>query len=613
VVPRSFTTRVALGMVAVAAALRAMLLASGYFYWDDFILSGRAAKMPLLSFEYLFYNHDGHFMPGAFVLEWLVVRASGLNYSVAAIIMLIAQLGAWYLWWRLLQRTFANHVLILVPLALVLFSPLTWPSMTWWSAALNALPLQYALIIGIAGVLRLRESADTRARLMIVGATIGGLLFFEKAVIVPVAVFGLAIALASGSLRKRVITAFRLDSRLWTGLGIITAAYLIGYATLSPRGASGSATVERVGSTLSSGILRGTFPALLGGPWHWDAIGWGSGIASPPTWAIILSALVITTVVALTSRRQSLARWVWLWAGMYLIADMAIVVVGRLQSDIPPEIAASLRYTADALIPLAFALAVAIMATVFEPTDRSDKPTEHASAPISSLETVIAVCLACVVTVGVFVTAMGWREILRGNYARTYVTNATATLGGADPSSAVLSQPVPTAVLYGLAFPYNQTEWFFAPLRHGPQISDSATQLRTLNSAGELGAGALQGTVEALKPKPGFCPYKVTGTQPTKIPLRSPIFDWSHTVGFGYLASADSSISVSLGNPDKAVIGPVTKGLNSLYVTTEGGEQAITLQVSDPNAVVCLNGAAVGTLVASSSIPKPGDPAWLAR
>ena len=45
-----------------------MLAFGGYFYWDDLILVGRAGTQGLLSPAYLFDDHDGHVMPGAFLV-----------------------------------------------------------------------------------------------------------------------------------------------------------------------------------------------------------------------------------------------------------------------------------------------------------------------------------------------------------------------------------------------------------------------------------------------------------------------------------------------------------------------------------------------------------------
>ena len=55
---------VAVALIALQLAVRAVLAFGGYFYWDDLILVGRAGTHPLLSMGYLLDDHDGHVMPG---------------------------------------------------------------------------------------------------------------------------------------------------------------------------------------------------------------------------------------------------------------------------------------------------------------------------------------------------------------------------------------------------------------------------------------------------------------------------------------------------------------------------------------------------------------------
>ena len=58
----------AIALIAVQLVIRAVLAFGGYFYWDDLILVGRAGTQDLLSPAYLFDDHDGHVMPGAFLV-----------------------------------------------------------------------------------------------------------------------------------------------------------------------------------------------------------------------------------------------------------------------------------------------------------------------------------------------------------------------------------------------------------------------------------------------------------------------------------------------------------------------------------------------------------------
>ncbi|MFZ1854337.1 MAG: hypothetical protein WAU06_05415, partial [Candidatus Nanopelagicales bacterium] len=161
------------GLFGLAVGVRAAILNAGWFYWDDYVLAGRAARLPLMSTEYLFADHDGHMMPAAMALQWIVTHLAPWNYAVLVVVMIGAQFGIWIMWYRLLRVSFGLQVRLLLPLALVLLSPLAWTSGTWWSAALNSLPLQFGLVAGAGAVLALsargstHDSADgTRAWLL---------------------------------------------------------------------------------------------------------------------------------------------------------------------------------------------------------------------------------------------------------------------------------------------------------------------------------------------------------------------------------------------------------------------------------------------------------------
>ena len=50
------------------------MAANSDFYWDDLILAGRGGSLPLLSGDLLLYDHDGHLMPGAFLVAGIATR-----------------------------------------------------------------------------------------------------------------------------------------------------------------------------------------------------------------------------------------------------------------------------------------------------------------------------------------------------------------------------------------------------------------------------------------------------------------------------------------------------------------------------------------------------------
>ena len=81
----NWVARTAAALIAVQLVVRAVLAFQGYFYWDDLILTGRAGTQSLLSPGYLFDDHDGHVMPGAFLVAGGITRLAPLNWIGPAI------------------------------------------------------------------------------------------------------------------------------------------------------------------------------------------------------------------------------------------------------------------------------------------------------------------------------------------------------------------------------------------------------------------------------------------------------------------------------------------------------------------------------------------------
>src|ERR1700731_1595792 len=190
------------GVVAAAAALivlqlgiRAVLAFGGYFYWDDLILIGRAGTHGLLSPSYLFDDHDGHVMPGAFLLAGAIIRLAPLDWAGPAISLVVLQLLASLALLRALHVILGWRPGLLVPLTFALFTPLGVPGFAWWAAALNSLPMLAALAWVCADAIMLVRTRDQRYVVTGVLVYLGGLLFFEKAAVIPFAAFAIAALL----------------------------------------------------------------------------------------------------------------------------------------------------------------------------------------------------------------------------------------------------------------------------------------------------------------------------------------------------------------------------------------------------------------------------------
>ena len=135
----------AVALIALQLAVRAVLAFGGYFYWDDLILVGRAGTHPLLSMGYLLDDHDGHVMPGAFLLSGVITRLAPLVWTWPAVSLLVMQLIASLALLRTLRVILGWRPVLLVPLCFALFTPLGVPAFAWWAAALNYLPMAAAL------------------------------------------------------------------------------------------------------------------------------------------------------------------------------------------------------------------------------------------------------------------------------------------------------------------------------------------------------------------------------------------------------------------------------------------------------------------------------------
>ena len=167
--------RTAAALIAAHLLIRAILAFGGYFYWDDLILIGRAGTQELLSPSFLFDDHDGHVMPGAFLVAGGISRVAPLNWIGPAISLVVLQLLASLALLRARRVILGWRPVLLLPLVFALFTPLAVPGFAWWAAALNSLPMLVALAWVCADALLLVRTGNQRYALTAVVVYLGGL------------------------------------------------------------------------------------------------------------------------------------------------------------------------------------------------------------------------------------------------------------------------------------------------------------------------------------------------------------------------------------------------------------------------------------------------------
>ncbi|MBF6545001.1 hypothetical protein IU424_18310 [Nocardia brasiliensis] len=628
---------VAGGLIALQLVLRSWVAASGYFYWDDLILVGRAGRYPLLSTELLLHNHDGHFMPLAFVVAWVVTRAAPLVWAGPVLVLVLGQLAVSVAVLRLLRLLLGLRWALLVPLVFFLFSPVTLPAFAWWSAALNTLPLQFALAWVIGDALLLLRTGRRRFAVSGIIVLAIALLFFEKSVIVPFVAFAVAtltqyldrqqhggrgsvvraqvagqrdaggresVALARCGAEQRGVGSresvalaqrgtgqrgvggrgsvvgevVRGGKRLWVGSGSVLVCWLAGY--LAVVGVSGvHNNPEGMRDWLPNATSLGVVPALVGGPWRWERWLPAAPWADPPGGAVVLAWVVLISVVALSVYLRRGVWPVWVLAVAYVLLLQLPVALVRGGPNTAAELMQSLRYFADLGVMFAVVGALLLRARPRRPLPR--RFGSRTAVALTALFVVSSLCSTCT-----FVRSWG------PSPTKTYVANVKSALAHWD-GVPLLEQEVPWDVLNPLAYPQNSASRVLAPVTAPGTFADSTPRLRMITDTGTVVDAQVWWNRRILPGPDPQCGYRIHGGDPVTVRLDGPMLEHEWTAQLNYLADRDGKLSVAFEHGTPVTV-PVNAGLNTVYVRLTGSGSALRISSRTPNLTTCLGVGPVG-------------------
>jgi hypothetical protein len=579
----------AAALIAVQLVIRAVLAFRGYFYWDDLILVGRAGTHGLLSPSYLFDDHDGHVMPAAFLVAGAISRLAPLNWAGPAISLVALQLLASLALLRALHVILGWRPVLLIPLTFALFTPLGVPGFAWWAAALNSLPMLAALAWVCADAIMLVRTGNQRYALTGVLVYLGGLLFFEKAAVIPFVAFAIAALLGHVQGQRAVFSeVWRAGARLWVVSLALTGVWIAVYVVVVNQ-QRWSSDLSMTWDLLRRSITHGIVPGLAGGPWAWARWAPASPWATPPLAARVLGWLVLTAALAVSLVRKRRIMPVWLTAAGYVVACQVPIYLMRSSRFTALELAQTLRYFPDLVVVLALLVAVGFCAP--------NRPSSHwldASAGRAVVTTAVAASFVASSGYSTATFLTSWRD----NPAQPYLQNARRGLAAAHAASsaALLDQEVDPLVLGRVAGPENLASHMFALLRNRPEFASATTQLRILDSSGRL-ADAQVTWVRAILPGPvPRCGYFVQPDRPVRLGLDGPLLPTDWTTELNYLANTDGSITVSLSEGPATKV-PVHPGLNRVYVRLPGAGDAITVRANTAALAVCVAAGPVGYAV----------------
>jgi hypothetical protein len=573
-------------LITVQMVIRGVLAFRGYFYWDDLILVGRAGSHGLLSPSFLFDDHDGHVMPAAFLVAGAITRLAPLNWVGPAISLVVLQLLASLALLRALHVILGWRPVLLVPLTFALFTPLGVPAFAWWAAALNSLPMLAALAWVCADAILLVRTGNQRYAVTGVLVYLCGLLFFEKAAVIPFVAFAVAALLCHVQGDQSAIrTVWRSGIRLWTASIALTGGWVLVYLAVVNQH-RWSSDLTMTWNLLCRSVTHGVVPGLAGGPWEWGRWAPASPWAVPPTSVKVLGWLVLATALGISLARKQRIMPVWLTAAGYVVACQVPIYLMRSSRFTVLELAQTLRYFPDLVVVLALLAAVGFCAP-----NRPSSGWLDASPRRTVATTAVAAAFVASSWYSTATFLTSWRD----NPAQPYLQHARRGLAAAHANSSapLLDQEVDPLVLGRVAWPDNLAGHMFALLRDRPEFGSSTTQLKMLDSHGDL-VDAQVTWVRAMKPGPiPQCGYLVQPDRPVQVGLDGPLLPTDWTAEINYLANSDGSMTVSLSEGIDARV-PVHPGLNRVYVRLPGAGNAMRVRANTAALSVCIAAGPVG-------------------
>lgn len=579
--------RTAAALIALHLVVRAILAFGGYFYWDDLILIGRAGTQNLLSPSFLFDDHDGHVMPAAFLVSGAVTRLAPFSWVLAAVSLVVMQLLASLALLRALWVILGWRPVLLVPLTFALFTPLALPGFAWWAAGLNTLPMQAALAWAVGEAVLLVRTGNPRHAVTGVLVFLGGLLFFEKAAVIPFVAFAVVALLGYVTGTFSVREVWQRGLRLWVASLALTVAWIGVYLVVVDQ-KRWSFDLAMTWDLLSRSFTHGIVPGIVGGPWSWQRWAPASPWATPPVSVMVLGWVVLVVAVAVVLVRKTRIWPVLVVALGYAVACQIPIYLMRSSRFTALELAQTLRYLPDLVVVLALLAAVGFCAP-----NRDSRFSAALSA--SKARTAICVSLAALFVASSLYSTHTFLKVWQDNPVPAYLNNARASLASTSSAAPLLDQEVDPLILQRVAAPENLASHMFALASPRPEFASATTDLRMFDRTGTLLPAKVtwvRTIVEGPEPKCGFL---VQPDEPVVMPLDGPLLPADWTTEINYLANSDGSLTMALAEGPEVKV-PVRPGLNRVFVRLPGAGQSISVQANTAALSVCISPGPVGFL-----------------
>jgi hypothetical protein len=607
---------IGLGLILIELIWKSTFLHHFYFRQDDFHFTELALQYGL-TWKYLGYVGSGHLHPGVLLLVWILAKAAPYNWTVATWMSLVLVAMASLACLRMLLTLLGSRLAVLIPLTLFLVTPLTFPDDSWWSSAIESLPLQITIFLAVTSHVHYVRSNRIRHAVAAAFWLFLGLAFFEKAIAIPVVLFAVTAGfLIDAPILTSIRVSLRRYWRAWALYALVVVGYLavllpaLQHSTVKPEPTSLGTML-----TFSWSLVRQTLlPSLLGGPWNWSQTGYNAiAYTQPPASLVWLSVFAACAVVVLSVMVRGRAWRAWaifiLWV---LVADVVPMLLGRLATvGFAQILSLDTRYVADAA-PVA-ALSVALAFWPVARTGAQAAAAGSADTPHDYLAgqawKVVGVALTAVVVAGSFWSVNRYEKVTAlYNYAgNVFLLHAKASLAALPPGTVIADRPMNPVVMWNIYYlNYAKQSVALAPMestttrrnvRWATHFDGTIVRLLMFDPYGTLLKANVAG-VRAEAPVAQRCAPIRHGVATLRFPTRS-----APTTGIlriGYLAGPDPGGTVTIRYGGTSFSLMPKKGLNSAYFSVSGSASEVTVTMPKLGGGVCVGDAEAGNLTTTS-------------
>ena len=580
---------VGLALVAAQLAYRGWALAGSWFYFDDLAFMSRSMNQPFGA-GYLTESYGGHLMPAGFAVTWALTKWAVFDWAPWAVGLLAMQAVAGVGMLRLLISLFGSRRLVLVLLAGYLGYVFTLPAGLWWAAGINQLPLQIALVFGLASHVAYLRTGRVRHLVATLCWTVGGLLFYEKTLLL----FGV-YALVALCYFTEGDTTTRLKD-LWARYRpgvvahtVVAATYLALYVEYGLNFSPGDSSNQPWTPIAWDLIAVALLPALIGGPLTWQPLTVGS-FADPTQLTQLVSWTVVAAVVYYAHRTRTISKRAWAPLGFTLLANIALLASARA-NIVGPDIAREYRSQTESGALFVHCAGLAFLplhGARQENTARIGVPRTYERRGVVLLATV-AVGIAAITSSTRYVDL--WQS---RNPTEAYIAEVRHSLADAGHKPVPLVDTgIPQTLLWAFRYPENTYSHVLRPFADETSYPRSAVdRLYMFDDRGRLSPVVIPPT-RKMVPNVG-CGYPLEGKQ-TTIPLDGPVIGGGWWIQIGYASPRPVSLRVEAGDDVHDLDLP--RGLHNAFVQASGEFQEVTVSRYPRGSHLCVVDLTLGVPV----------------